>query len=130
MVIPDGASICPYCRSKINTFGFFGDMVDSYKDGYKKGSSECNDFLRSNAREKWKSICFAVTISGSGTLFLALYFGSKECTLVGLGFMALAAIMLLLYYRSLKKFLIHFLLCIFISAVLVYGAIWAFKKLL
>ncbi len=39
MKIPNGAEICPYCRSRVQGFGFFGDMYDDFKEGYKKGSS-------------------------------------------------------------------------------------------
>ena len=38
MKIPNGAEICPYCRSKVQGFGLFGDMYDDFKEGYKKGS--------------------------------------------------------------------------------------------
>lgn len=38
MKIPNGAEICPYCRSKVQGFGIFGDMYDDFKEGYQKGS--------------------------------------------------------------------------------------------
>lgn len=37
MTIPNGAKICPYCRSKQNiTFGPLGDFYDGFKESYKK----------------------------------------------------------------------------------------------
>ena len=40
MTIPNGAEICPYCRSKQNlSFGVFGDAYDGFKEVYKKGSA-------------------------------------------------------------------------------------------
>lgn len=37
MKIPNGAEICPYCRSRVQGFGFMGDLYDDFKEGYKKG---------------------------------------------------------------------------------------------
>lgn len=36
MKIPNGAEICPYCRSKVSSWGIFGDMYDNFTEGYKE----------------------------------------------------------------------------------------------
>lgn len=43
MKIPNGAEICPYCRSKVQGFGIFGDMYDDFKEGYKKTNANLSN---------------------------------------------------------------------------------------
>ena len=42
MRIPNGAEICPYCRSHVNGFGGFGDLYDRFNEGYQEGRSGKN----------------------------------------------------------------------------------------
>lgn len=43
MKIPNGAEICPYCRSRVQGFGIFGDMYDDFKEGYKKTNANLSN---------------------------------------------------------------------------------------
>lgn len=43
MKIPNGAEICPYCRSKVQGFGIFGDVYDDFKKGYKKTNANLSN---------------------------------------------------------------------------------------
>ena len=70
MKIPNGASICPYCRSKVQGFGMFGDFYDDFKEGYQKTNSSLNNLANGSSSNGCMVILPLIVVFAASAFYL------------------------------------------------------------